>query len=73
MSELRNFIESQFHSGMTWQNWGEMWELDHKQSLSSFDLSDRDQFLKAVHWSNLQPLLVADHRAKSATETTARR
>lgn len=32
------------------------WHIDHVVPLSSFDLSDPEQFRRAVHFSNLQPL-----------------
>ena len=50
---------------MTWNNWGKVWELDHIKELHTFDLTDKEQFLEAVHFTNLQPLTVEDHRYKS--------
>ena len=52
----------------TWDNWGVTWHLDHIKPLASFDLTDRAQFLLACHYSNLQPLLIAEHKAKTAAE-----
>ncbi len=63
--ELVSWIESQFQEGMTWENWG-LWHLDHKKPLSSFDLTDREQLLRACHWSNLQPLWASDNLSKGA-------
>lgn len=59
ITELRNHLESQFQSGMTWENWGRepgCWHIDHKIPLISFDLEDRSQFLRACNFTNLQPL-----------------
>lgn len=63
--ELRLYIEKQFSKGMSWNNWSHTgWHLDHISPLSSFDLSDRDQFLTAAHYTNLQPLWATDNLRK---------
>lgn len=57
VDELKKHIESQFQSGMTWENWGlRGWHIDHIKPLCSFNLSDRNEFLQAVHYTNLQPM-----------------
>jgi hypothetical protein len=56
ISELKIHLEARFDANMTWENWGPYWHIDHILPLASFDLTDRDQFLRAAHWSNLQPL-----------------
>lgn len=48
---------------MTWENWG-AWQLDHIRELALFDLTDRAQFLEACHYTNYQPLWMADNLAK---------
>jgi len=65
---LKQYVENKFYGGMTWDNWGTIWQLDHIISLWKFDLTDREQFLKAVHYTNLQPLSILDHREKTAKE-----
>ena len=60
---LKQHLESQFQEDMTWKNYGQ-WHIDHKKPLASFDLTDRKQFLKACHYTNLQPLWAADNIRK---------
>jgi hypothetical protein len=67
--EFMAYFETLFAPGiMTWANWGSVWEIDHMRPLSSFDLANREDFLSACHFTNLQPLLIANHRAKTRGE-----
>jgi hypothetical protein len=58
---------------MTWENWGTKWEIDHIKPLRNFNLNNRDEFLKANHYSNLRPLLKELHIQKSSIENSIRR
>jgi len=66
--EFKKHIESKFYGKMSWDNWGTVWELDHIIPLCEFDLTDREQFLKVVHYTNFQPLTIEDHRLKTSTD-----
>jgi len=61
---LISHLESKFTENMSWKNYGK-WHVDHIQPLSSFDLNDKIQFLKAVNYTNLQPLWAFDNISKS--------
>lgn len=61
---LAKHIESKFRDGMTWDNHGTVWELDHIYPLARLDLSDPEQMKRGCHWTNLQPLLKHENRRK---------
>lgn len=65
IDELWEHLAIKFEVGMTKENYGE-WHLDHIRPLTSFDLTDKEQFLIAVHYTNLQPLWAADNKQKGA-------
>jgi len=72
---LKEYIESMFYprsetrEEMTWDNWSlDGWHLDHIKPLALFDLTDREQFLEACHYTNLQPLWIEDHKEKTKLE-----
>jgi len=66
IESFKTYLESKFQSGMTWNNYGyDGWHIDHIKPLSSFDLTDRKQFLEACHYTNLQPLWAQDNLTKS--------
>ena len=67
--ELKAHLESQFREGMTWNNWGSgsgKWHIDHIRPLVSFDLEDREQFLVACNFLNLQPLWSEENISKGS-------
>ena len=63
---LKQYIESKFYANMTWDNWGKVWQLDHIKELHTFDLKYPIQFKQAIHYTNLQPLTVEDHKIKTS-------
>jgi len=65
IEELKKHLEVQFEEGMTWDNWTtDGWHIDHIRPLASFDLTDREQLLEAVHYTNLQPLWAEENLRK---------
>ena len=61
INTCRQWIESQFQHGMTWDNIA----IDHKMPCSSFDFRRPEEQMKCFHWSNLQPLTPSQNREKS--------
>ena len=64
--ELYEHLEALFQPGMSWEN-RNLWHVDHKRPVSSFDLSSPDQQRECFHWSNLQPLWAEDNLKKGKT------
>jgi hypothetical protein len=67
VEELKIWLESQFEPGMSWKNYGfgiGKWNIDHIVPLCSFDLTKKEEFKKACHWFNLQPLWTIDNMFK---------
>ncbi len=57
------YIASKWKPGMCWSNYGK-WHLDHIIPLVSFDLTNREEFLKACHYTNYQPLWAFENLSK---------
>lgn len=60
---LRQHLERQFKPGMTWENYGSHWHVDHRIPLASGNSSDEIKGLS--HWTNLQPLEALENIIKS--------
>lgn len=61
---IRSHIQDQFHSDMTWDNYGELWELDHILPCAAFDMNDLEEQKICFNWQNLQPLIRKDNNRK---------
>ena len=61
---FKQHIAAQFSGGMSWGNYG-AWHLDHIRPLRLFDLTIREQFLQACHYTNYQPLWAMDNFRKA--------
>lgn len=67
MNYFKEHLQKQFLPGMSWDNYGkDGWHIDHIRPLSSFNLTNKKEFKKACHYSNLQPLWANDNLKKSA-------
>jgi hypothetical protein len=60
---LKQYLESQFKSGMSWSNYGK-WHVDHIRPCASFDLTKVSEQKKCFHYTNLQPLWAEENLSK---------
>lgn len=65
--ELKIHLESLFLEGMTWDNYGSVWHIDHIIPISRFNISSPycDDFKLCWSLNNLQPLFAIDNLKKS--------
>jgi hypothetical protein len=59
-------LEIRFQEGMTWENYGPVWHMDHVRPCASFDLRDPKQQRECFGWRNYQPLFAKDNLSKGA-------
>ena len=60
---LRSHLEKQFKPGMTWENYGSYWHVDHRIPLASGN--SPEEIMGLSHWTNLQPLEALENLLKS--------
>ena len=65
--ELKIWIEHQFSNGMTWDNYGNAWHLDHVVPVSLFDTQNMKQ--SSSLWFNLRPLEKTENMKRSNNVT----
>lgn len=65
LDEFRLHIEQQFLPEMNWNNYKEVWEIDHIQQCATFDLSKHEEQAKCFHYTNMRPLFVTTQIAES--------
>ncbi len=68
LQHLKDYLESQFTEGMTWDNYGLVgWHMDHIIPCASFDLTNEEEQRKCFHYTNLQPLWAKDNLRKGSS------
>jgi len=67
LKEMVRHLESQFKSGMDWDNYGD-WHVDHIRPVSSFNFTkpEDEEFKQCWALSNLQPLWAKDNLSKGS-------
>lgn len=66
LEELKIHLETRFRDGMTWENYGHFWHIDHIHPISKFRITSEDcaDFKNCWSLENLQPLLAIENLSK---------
>lgn len=60
----KKYIEYQFSSNMSWNNYGKVWNIDHVRPCDSFDLTNVNQQKECFHWTNTRPVFIELNQSK---------
>jgi hypothetical protein len=63
-NQYRQKLETQFKPGWGWNNYGIVWEIDHKRPCVTFNLRDPQQLKECFHFSNVRPLEISKNRSR---------
>ena len=68
IDQLKAHLEKLFKPGMTWENYGTVWEIDHKIPIAAFNFEAPEHIDFRLCWSlkNLQPLEALKNRSKGS-------
>jgi hypothetical protein len=73
--QLAEHLERQFTAAQTWANYGTAWHMDHVVAICAPGDDGPPTLIEKIgrlHWTNIQPLSVDAHLAKTADEARAR-
>jgi len=59
IKELQAYLETKFHSGMSWENYGLLWAIYKIKPIHEFDLTSESEVLKINHYLNLEPRILS--------------
>jgi len=63
---LIEYLEGLFTDGMNWENYGTIWQIDHKIPMAWFDLTNEEEIKCCCNYKNLQTLFTKDNYDKNA-------
>jgi hypothetical protein len=68
VDQLKTHLEKLFKPGMTWENYGTAWHIDHKTPVAVFNFEKPEDIDFRICWSikNLQPLEASINMSKGA-------
>lgn len=61
MENFKRWMEYSFKDGMTFENYGSIWHIDHVIPCSLFDFSDDSQKKICFNWKNMRPLFATEN------------
>jgi hypothetical protein len=70
MEDFLIYLESKFEPGMSLENYGKVWHIDHIMPCAIFDLAKPEHQKRCFHFSNLQPMFAHKNLKKHAKVIT---
>ena len=64
VDELKKYIENKFTEGMSWENYGSVWHIDHIIPCSAWNFESEEECSYCWNFRNLQPLLASQNQSK---------
>lgn len=63
MRDYMIYLEAQFTDGMSWDNWGNLWVIDHIKPTHLFDPWNDAELKLCYNYKNTRPLLKQVHES----------
>ena len=57
----KSYLETQFQPGMTWDNYGAVWHVDHRIPLSLLSMTTPEDQRFGFHYKNTRPMFAKDN------------
>ena len=65
IDQFKIYMQNMFKPGMTWENYGAVWHIDHIIPCSFFNMSYPEHQIACFNWQNLQPMFGEENLHKS--------
>jgi len=65
IDQFKIYMQNMFEPGMTWENYGAVWHIDHIIPCSFFNMSYPEHQIACFNWQNLQPMFGEENLHKS--------
>lgn len=63
--ELRAWVQTRWQEGMSWENYGTVWVVDHIVPFRFFDLTNQEDLEICWNYKNLMPMYLKDNEKKN--------
>jgi hypothetical protein len=63
---LQDWFEFQFYDGMTFENHGGCWHIEHVKPIADFDMNNSEDIKECFNWKNLRPYRAEKNQSKGS-------
>ncbi len=61
---FREWLEYNFTDEMNWENYGQLWSIDHIIPVHKFNLAEENEKLQCWNWTNMMPVTIKYNSSK---------